>query len=536
VSQEEAEERTTKLLAGFFWDFVEEQVTLAILDRDLRVDGRKLDEIRPLSAEVEVLPRTHGSALFSRGETQLLSVVTLGAPFDELSIETMEVDGTKRYFHHYNFLPFSVNEVKPIRGAGRREIGHGALAEKALVPLLPVEEDFPYATRVVSEVMSSNGSSSMAATCSSTLALMDAGVPLAKHVAGIAMGLASDGNRWKVVTDLQDMEDGPGGMDFKFTSTREGITAIQMDTKTRGLSKDIIEATFPQMRRAINEILDVMESAIAEPRSELSPYAPRIISFMIDPQKIGDIIGPGGKIIRAITDELDLKIDINDDGLVMITTTDPERGLQAEKMIRDIVRVVEVGEVFEEAEVVKIMPFGAFVNLTPGTDGMLHVSEIEWGHVDKVTDRVNLGDKLKVKVIKIDNGKVDVSMKVLLPRPEGYSDSRGRPRGRGGRRGGRKDDGPRGRKINEGNIFDEAEVVKIMPFGAFVRLTPETDGFLHISEIALGRIDKVTDRVNLGDKVRVKVTNIDRGKVNVSMKALFPRPRPKEKKLPSDNE
>ncbi|UCG69248.1 MAG: polyribonucleotide nucleotidyltransferase [Thermoplasmata archaeon] len=525
--EEAAKEHVKGLLGGFFWDFIEEQVTLAILERDLRVDGRKLDQLRPLSSEVGVLPRTHGSGLFSRGETQILSVLTLGAPFDELSIETMENDGVRKYFHHYNFLPYCVGEVKPIRGAGRREIGHGALAEKALGPVLPTEEDFPYTIRVVSEVMASNGSSSMAATCGSSLALMDAGVPIKKHVAGIGMGLASNGKKWKIVTDLQDLEDGKGGMDFKFTSTRDGITAIQMETKTRGLSYEIISATFPQMRKAIYQILDSMEQAILVPREELSPYAPRIISFMVDPQKIGDIIGPGGKIIRAITDELDLKIDINDDGLVLITTTDVEKGKQAEDMIRDIVRVVEVGDIFDEAEVVKIMPFGAFVNLTSGTDGMLHVSELEWGRVEKVTDRVNLGDKVRVKVIKIDNGKVDVSMKALLPKPKGYVDSR-----RGGRRGYKKSAGRGGARggmkrepnMNVGDIFDEAEVVNIMSFGAFVRLTPDTDGLLHISEIEWGRVEKVTDRLRLGDKVKVKVIRIERGKVNVSMKALLPKP------------
>jgi polyribonucleotide nucleotidyltransferase len=530
AQEEEAAKLHVKdLLGGFFWDFIEEQVTIAILDRDQRIDGRRLDQLRPLLAEVGVLPRTHGSGLFGRGETQILSAVTLGAPFDELSIETMERDGAKRYFHHYNFLPYCVGEVKPIRGAGRREIGHGALAEKALAPVLPVEEDFPYAIRVVSEVMGSNGSSSMAATCASTLALMDAGVPIKKPVAGIAMGLASDGRRWKIITDIQDLEDGKGGMDFKFTSTKDGITSIQMDTKTRGLTYDIIKATFPQMRRAMNEVLDTMKATIPEPRKELSPYAPRIISFMIDPEKIGDIIGPGGKIIRAITDELDLKIDINDDGFVMITTTDPEKGKQAENMIRDIVRVVEVGEIFEEAEVVKIMPFGAFVSLTPGTDGMLHVSELEWHRVEKVTDRVNLGDKVRVKVIKIDNGKVDVSMKALLPKPERYGGSRGRSRS-GGRRGSARKSAAPVRNIEVGDIFEEAEVVKILSFGAFVRLTPETDGLLHISEIEWGRVEMVTDRLKLGDKVKVKVIRIERGKVNVSMKALLPKPRTENKK------
>ena len=443
--EDEAKAYVKNLIGSFFFDFIEAQVTKAILEKGQRVDGRSLDQIRPLGSEVGLLPRTHGSGLFNRGETQILSIVTLGAPFDVQSIETMESDGTKNYFHHYNFLPYSVGEVKMLRGAGRREIGHGALAEKALVPVLPEMESFPYTIRVVSETMGSNGSSSMGSTCGSTLALMDAGVPIKKPVGGIAMGIASneDGSLWKVLTDIQDLEDGPGGMDFKFTGTRDGLTAIQMDTKTRGLTKEMIHATFPQMRKAINEVIDSLVATIPEPRKELSPHAPRIISFMIDPEKIGDVIGPGGKVIRAITEELDLKIDINDDGLVMITTNDAEKGSAAEKMIRDIVRVIEVGEIFEEAEVVKIMPFGAFVNLTPGQDGMLHVSEIEWGRVEKVTDRVNLGDKLKVKVIKIDKGKVDVSMKELLPKPEGYVEPPKRPRRDSDRRGGDRRGGDR---------------------------------------------------------------------------------------------
>jgi polyribonucleotide nucleotidyltransferase len=439
--EEATKEYLEQLFGIFFFKFIEEQVTKAILDKDQRVDGRALDAIRPLVSEVGILPRTHGSGIFSRGETQVLSVTTLGAPGDDLSIETMENDGKKKYFHHYNFLPYSVGEVKPLRGAGRREIGHGALAEKALKPVLPPEEEFPYTVRVVTEVMSSNGSSSMAATCGSSLALMDAGVPIKKPVAGIAIGMASDGKRWKILTDLQDLEDGDGGMDFKFTSTRDGITAIQMDTKTRGLTSDIIDGTFNQMRKGINEILNSMEKAIDKPRAELSPYAPRIIYFMIDPEKIGNVIGPGGKVIRAITEEFDVQIDIEDDGTVLITSTDAERARKAENQIKELVRVVEVGEIFEDAEVVKIMNFGAFINLTPGQDGFLHVSNIDWRRVEKVTDRVNLGDKIKVKVIKIEDGKVDVSMKALIPKPEGYVD---RPPRRGPRKGGnwkhKKDD------------------------------------------------------------------------------------------------
>jgi polyribonucleotide nucleotidyltransferase len=352
-------------------------------------------------------------------------MVTLGAPGDDLIIESMETDAKKKYFHHYNFLPFSVGEVKPMRGAGRREIGHGSLAEKAIIPVLPRTEDFPYTIRVVSEVMGSNGSSSMASTVGSTLALMDAGVPIRRPVAGIAMGLASKGKKWKVLTDLQDLEDGNGGMDFKFTSTEEGITAIQMDTKTPGLTMPIIKATFPPMRKAINEILEVIKKAIPEPKKELSSFAPRIISMTIDTEKIGDVIGPGGKIIRGLCEDYDVQIDVDDDGTVMITSTESKNAREVERIIKGITRELEVGDIFEDAEVVKIMPFGAFVRLTPKTDGLLHVSELEWGHVDKVTDKVQVGDKVRVKIIEIDRGKVEVSMRALTPKPQGYE-----PKGR----------------------------------------------------------------------------------------------------------
>ncbi|MDG6224335.1 MAG: polyribonucleotide nucleotidyltransferase [Candidatus Thermoplasmatota archaeon] len=432
--EEASKEYLSKLLGNFFHDYIEEQVTLAILDSDQRVDGRTLDQIRPLSAEVSILPRTHGSGLFSRGETQILSVVTLGSPGDDLIIETMERNENKRYFHHYNFLPYSVGEVKPLRGAGRREIGHGALAEKALKPVLPLEDEFPYTIRVVSEVMGSNGSSSMASTCGSTLALMDAGVPLKRHVAGIAMGLASDGKRWKVLTDLQDLEDGAGGMDFKVTSTRNGLTGVQMDTKTRGLSSEIIEATFPQMRKAIDEVLTVLETAIPEPRKELSSYAPRIIQMMIDPEKIGEVIGPGGKVIRGLCSELGVDIDVNDDGIVTITSTDPVMAKEAEERIKGIVKVVEVGEVYRDVEVVRILPFGAMVEITPNTNALIHISDIDWERTPRVEDKLKIGQRVDVKVVRMERGKIDVSMKALKPRPEGFSESQSRDDRRSGPR------------------------------------------------------------------------------------------------------
>jgi polyribonucleotide nucleotidyltransferase len=432
-TEEDAEKYLAELISSFLIDFIEEQVSKAILTRDLRVDGRRLDEVRSLSSEVSLLPRTHGTGLFNRGETQVLSITTLGAPGDQLSLENMEDEGTKKYFHHYNFAPYCVGEVKPLRGAGRREIGHGALAEKALRPVLPSDDDFPYTIRVVSEVMGSNGSSSMAATCSSTLALMDSGIPIKRPVAGIAMGLASDNNQWKVLTDLQDLEDGPGGMDFKITSSREGITAVQMDCKSQGLSMDIIRTAISQARPALIQILDLIEATIPEPRPELSEYAPRIISFTIDPEKIGDVIGPGGKIVREIQDTFSVQIDIEDSGKVLITSTNKENAEGAQNAVKNIVRTVEVGEIFDEAEVVKIIEIGAFVKLTPSTDGMLRISEIDYEHVAKMTDRVNVGDKVRVKVIRIDRGKVEVSMKALKTPPPGYVERR---RDSGGRRGG----------------------------------------------------------------------------------------------------
>ncbi len=444
------EDYLKKLIKTFFFAFIEEQVTNAILEKDLRVDGRKLDEIRELKADVGFLPRTHGTGLFSRGETQVLSIVTLGSPGDDLSIESMEENTTAKYFHHYNFPPFSVGEVKPLRGASRRDIGHGTLAEKGLLPMIPVGEEFPYTVRVVSEVMSSNGSSSMGATCGSTLALMDAGVPIKKPVAGIAMGMAcnSDQSKWKILTDLQDLEDGDGGMDFKFTGTKDGLTAVQMDTKTRGLTKEMVEATMPQMRKAIVDILAVIEKCIPEPRKEMSPHAPRITSFMINPEKIREVIGPGGKVIRALTEEYDVQIDLEDNGMVLITSDNAEKAEKAEAAINELLREAEVGDVFEEATVVKIMNFGAFVNLFGNTDGLLHVSEIAWERTENVSDKLKEGDKVKVRIIKIERGKIEVSMRSLIPQPEGYVEppkrerrpSSGRDRDR---RGGGRDRGPR---------------------------------------------------------------------------------------------
>ncbi len=394
------------------YNFTQDEASRIILEQGKRIDGRKLTEIRDLTSEVALLPRVHGTGHFMRGTTQALSICTLGAPGDEQTLDGMEITGQKRYMHHYNFPPYSVGEAKPLRGASRRDIGHGALAEKALDPMIPSKEDFPYTIRVVSETLDSNGSSSMASTCGSTLALMDAGVPIKAPVAGIAMGLASKGDDWKVLTDLQDIEDGLGGMDFKITGSREGITAIQMDTKTDGLTIDIIKQALTQSHDAKNQVLDAIESAIKEPRAELSKYAPRITKMQIDPEKIREVIGAGGKVINEIIDTTGVHtIDIEDDGMLFITAPDGETAAEAKKWVEDITREIKAGEEFE-GTVDRLMDFGAIVSYLPGRDGLVHVSELAPWRVDKVEDIVKVGDKVKIKVIEIDpTGKTSLSMK-----------------------------------------------------------------------------------------------------------------------------
>jgi polyribonucleotide nucleotidyltransferase len=404
-----------------------------VLEKKQRPDGRKFDEVRPLAAEVALLSRTHGSGLFTRGETQVLSIVTLGAPGDEQTLDGMEDSGTKKYMHHYNFPGFSVGEVKPLRGPGRREIGHGALAEKALVPVLPENEIFPYTIRVVSEVLGSNGSSSQASICGSTLSLMDAGVPIIAPVAGIAMGLVRDDqnpDRYQLLTDIQGIEDHAGHMDFKVAGTKDGITAIQLDIKLGGISYKIVEETLAAARVARLHILEVMAEAIAAPRTELSPYAPRITTLHIDPDKIRDVIGTGGKIINEIIDKCNVAIDIEQDGTVMITSHDEEGAAKAKAWVENIVREVMVGEIYE-GKVIQIVKdkirgseIGAIVELLPGKDGMVHISEVDHTRINKVTDKINVGDIVKVKVVEIDKEKnrTSLSIKALLPRPA-FSDT-----------------------------------------------------------------------------------------------------------------
>ncbi len=390
-----------------------------IFNEHKRVDGRSLDEIRPLSCEVGLLPRTHGSALFTRGQTQVLSITTLGMTSEEQTLDGIDTtEESKRYMHHYNFPSYSVGEARPSRGPGRREIGHGALAEKALVPVLPSKEEFPYAIRVVSEVLSSNGSTSQASICGSTLSLMDAGVPIKRPVAGISTGLITNPDNdedYVMLVDIQGLEDFFGDMDFKVGGTEKGITAIQVDIKCDGLTYKIIEEAFERTKKARQYILDdIMKPVIAEPRKEVSEYAPRIVTTKINTDKIKDVIGPGGKMINKIIDETGVKIDIEEDGQVFIYSTDNEKAEQALEMIEDIAKDIEVGEIYY-GEVVRIMNFGAFVDLgRGGKEGLLHISKISNERIKSVEDVLHVGDKVTVKVIEIDDqGRINLSMKDL---------------------------------------------------------------------------------------------------------------------------
>jgi len=386
-----------------------------LLDEGKRVDGRAMEEVRPLAAEVGVLPRTHGSGLFTRGQTQVLTIATLGTLRDSQELDTIYEEESKRYMHHYNFPSYSVGETKPSRGPGRREIGHGALAERALEPVIPSEQDFPYCIRLVSEVLSSNGSTSQGSVCGSTLALMDAGVPIKAPVAGISCGLVTEGERWMTFTDIQGVEDFYGDMDFKVAGTKQGITAIQMDIKIDGLTFDIIKDAFMKTRDARYKILDeVMLKAIPEPRKELSKYAPKMIRFMIDPDKIRDVIGKGGAVIQKITSDTNTKIDIEDDGSVCIAAIDIDDCHRAQKIIETIVNDPKIGDIFY-GKVVRIMTFGAFVEIAPGKDGLVHISKLEDHRVGKVEDVLNIGDMTWVKVVEIDDkGRINLSRKDAL--------------------------------------------------------------------------------------------------------------------------
>ncbi|UCB43571.1 MAG: polyribonucleotide nucleotidyltransferase [Dehalococcoidales bacterium] len=402
-----------ELLAAFE-EVMKAGIRSNILDREQRPGGRGLDEVRPLHCEAGLLPRTHGSALFSRGLTQVLTIATLGSVKKEQMLDGLGIEDSKRFIHHYNFPPFSTGEVKRVGGPGRREIGHGALAERALLPVLPRDEDFPYTIRLVSEVLSSNGSTSMASVCASSMSLMDTGIPVTRAVAGIAMGLVTNKDgRYVVLTDLEGIEDAYGDMDFKVAGTTEGITALQMDTKLHGISLDIVKSTLNQARPARLFILDTMQKTISTSRTEVSRYAPRMYKIQVSTDKIGTVIGPGGKTIRSIIDETKTTVDIDDSGLVIIGATDEAAANRAIEIIENLTKEVEVGSIYT-GKVTRLLSFGAFVEILPGKEGMVHISELANYRVPNIEDEVKVGDEITVKVIKNEDGKIGLSRKAVF--------------------------------------------------------------------------------------------------------------------------
>ncbi|MBO8137041.1 MAG: polyribonucleotide nucleotidyltransferase [Desulfotomaculum sp.] len=444
LSEEELEQKMPQI-KELLQEMEKKVMRRMILEEGVRIDGRAIDEVRPISVEVNVLPRTHGTGLFTRGQTQILSVATLGRISEEQILDGLEAEDTKRYMHHYNFPPFSTGEVRMMRSPGRREIGHGALAERALVPVLPSEEDFPYTIRVVSEALESNGSTSMGSVCGSTLALMDAGVQIKRPVSGVAMGLIKEEDKFIVLTDIQGIEDALGDMDFKVAGTEKGVTALQMDIKIPGITKEVFKQALDQAHKGRMYILEKMLEVLPEPRKEISKYAPSIISLQVNPEKIRDIIGPGGKIIKRIVDETGADIDIEDDGRVFISAVNRQAGKKALEYIEMLTKEVEPGQILT-GKVVRITDFGAFVEVVPGImgmpgkEGLVHISQLAYNRVDKVEDVVKEGDIITVKVLGYDDmGRLKLSKKDAMEPPEGYEERRRpkprnnyrKPRGRG---------------------------------------------------------------------------------------------------------
>jgi polyribonucleotide nucleotidyltransferase len=413
-----------KELIKIFENVLKETLRIMVLKEDLRVDGRSSEEIRPINCEVSVLPRTHGSAIFTRGQTQVLNICTLSALRDMQMLDGLGIEESKRFIHHYNFPPYSVGEAGFMRGPGRREIGHGALAERALEPVVPSEDEFPYTIRLVSEVLESNGSTSMASVCSGSLAMMDTGVPIKKAVAGIAMGLIKENDDVAILSDIQGVEDFLGDMDFKVAGTEKGITALQMDIKIKGISGSILENALSRADVGYRHILGIMNETIEKSRPELSPNAPRMIKMQIAVDKIRDVIGPGGRMINKIIAETGVGIDIEPDGRVFIAAIDPEGGRKAQEMIASLVKEVEPGEIYM-GKVTRVERYGAFVEVLPGKEGLLHISHLDHQRVDKTEDVVSLGDSIEVKVLDIDDkGRINLSRKALLPRPPGGGSGR----------------------------------------------------------------------------------------------------------------
>jgi polyribonucleotide nucleotidyltransferase len=456
LSEDEADEKTP-WVKNIFGSMVKAITRETILDQRQRLDGRAFDEIRSVTCEAGVLPRTHGSALFTRGETQAIVTCTLGTSDDSQLIESVEGDRRESFMLHYNFPPFSVGEARFLRGPGRREIGHGALARRALTPVIPNDEDFPYTVRVVSDILESNGSSSMASVCGGSMSMMDAGVPLKSAVAGIAMGLVAEGERYGVLTDIAGQEDHYGDMDFKVAGTANGITALQMDIKVEGLSRQILEEAMEQARVGRMQLLDSMAQAISEGRDDISPYAPRIIQIKIDVDKIRNVIGPGGKMIRHIVDTTGAKINVEDDGTVQIATSDSEAAQKAIQMVESLTRVPEIGEEFDGI-VRRIEPYGAFVEILPNHDGLVHISELALERIPDIRDVLTEGDELKVRIIDIDaNDRIKLSRRVILEdearaRGEEIPERDTRPP-RDNRRGGRPGGGRGGRDRGGGRFF-----------------------------------------------------------------------------------
>jgi len=507
-TEQEADGATFKDVKSILNGIVKEQVRHGITVEKVRPDGRKPDEIRPLASRLDLLPRTHGSALFTRGQTQTLSVCTLGALNEYQKLDGLELEAGKRFMHHYNFPPFSVGETGRYGAPSRREIGHGALGERAMEQVIPSEKEFPYTIRVVSEILESNGSSSQASICASTMAMMAAGVPIKAPVAGIAMGLIAKGEDYTILTDIQGMEDHLGDMDFKVAGTAAGITALQMDIKIEGLSRKILDEALQQAKIGRLHILSHMMTTIKTPRAELSKYAPKVEIITINPDKIRDVIGPGGKQVNEIIEQTGVKIDIEQDGSVFILHDDIDMIKKAIEIVERITREVEIGETY--AGIVKrIESFGAFVEIFEGTEGLVHVTELRHEQVKNVSDILKIGDTLQVKATEVDNrGRVNLSAKALLPKPEP--------------------------KFKVGEKFEGAVVKRIESFGAFVELAKGEDALLHVSQIRHERVKKVEDVLKIGDKVDVIVIAIDeKDRVKISAKELLPKPeKPKKEEAP----
>jgi len=531
LSEEEALARA-KSVEGAVDSLLKEYMRQQILERGLRLDGRRPEEIRPVSCRVGVLPRTHGSALFTRGETQSLGIVTLGATrTDEQIIDQMMYDGRKRFMLHYNFPPYSVGEVGRIGSPSRRSIGHGYLAENSLRCVMPSEDEFPYVVRVVSEILESNGSSSMATVCSASLAMMDAGIPIRKAVAGIAMGMIEDppSGRRVILTDIQGAEDHYGDMDFKVVGTRDGVTGFQLDVKVGGVDSGTMRDALEQARRARLAILDEMDRTIPEPRRELSPHAPKLVTITIPVDKIGLVIGPGGKMIRQIIEETGAEIDIHDDGTVKIAAPNEESVTAARRRIEEMTEELEVGTRFK-THVTRVVDFGAFVELKNGSEGLVHVSNLAPGYVENVSDIVKPGDEITIEVIGEDKmGRPDLRR---VDDGDGERKRETAPRRSHKERGGNRRDEQRPQhetpKIKAGDII-EGTVTNTTDYGAFVELAPDVTGLIHISALSDDYVRRVTDVVRPGDRVKVEVVSVDeRGRYK--LRRIIPESERKEPK------